>query len=475
MSAGRAAAPVLPWRDVAPRESRVAVVGGGFSGLMALVHLARAMPAARLALFERRPLRAPGVAYGGCDPSHLLNVPAARMGAFPDDAGGFHRWLEARRPGTFRADDFAPRTLFGEYLLETVAAALAEAGDRITLVRDAVVHLDRLPSRIEMLLASGRSTVADAVILAPGMPPARAPWNRVDHGAPRSALIADPWDPGAIDGIDPGAEVLVLGSGLTAIDVAQGLRRAGHVGRIRMVSRNGRLPLPHALPGEPAATLDAAALARGPAAAMHAVRALARVRLRDRLGWQAAVDAVRPHASAAWQSWSPAQRRRFLRHARPAWEVHRHRAPRAVLDDLGQQMLEGTVVVERGALAAIHASDGGMVEAQVKGPDGVWRSHRVARIFNCIGPAMGIRDTVDPMLGSLLRSGLAVEDEAGIGLRTAADGELVDRTGHPDDRILLVGALRRGDLWESTAVPELRVQAARAAAHVADALGRMRA
>ncbi|MFM8816597.1 MAG: pyridine nucleotide-disulfide oxidoreductase, partial [Phycisphaerales bacterium] len=91
-------------------------------------------------------------------------------------------------------------------------------------------------------------------------------------------------------------------------------------------------------------------------------------------------------------------------------------------------------------------------------------------IFNCIGPAMGIRDTVDPMLGSLLRSGLAVEDEAGIGLRSGPDGELVARSGIADDRIVLVGALRRGDLWESTAVPELRVQAARAAAHVAAAL-----
>ena len=471
MSLARPAAPALPWRDVTPRESTVAVVGGGFSGLMALVHLARAMPGARLALFERRPLRAPGVAYGGCDRSHLLNVPAARMGAFPDDAGGFHRWLESRRPGAFRADDFAPRALFGEYLLDTVSAALAEAGERISLVRDAAVHVDRLPSRIELLLASGRSTVANAVVVAPGMPPARAPWNRVDHGAPRSALIADPWEPGAVEGVDPGAEVLVLGSGLTAIDVAQGLRRAGHVGVIRMVSRNGRLPLPHALPGEPAAALDAAALAGGPAAAMHAVHALARARLRERLGWQAAVDAVRPHASAVWQSWSPAQRRRFLRHARPAWEVHRHRAPRVVLDDLGRQMLEGTIIVERGALAAIHPSGDGMVEAQVKGPDGAWRSYRVARIFNCIGPATGIRDTVDPMLGSLLRSGLAVEDAAGIGLRTGPDGELIDRAGHADDRVLLIGALRRGDLWESTAVPELRVQAARAAAHVARVLG----
>ncbi|MFM8818331.1 MAG: FAD/NAD(P)-binding protein, partial [Phycisphaerales bacterium] len=263
---------------------------------------------------------------------HLLNVPAGRMGAFPDDPGEFHRWLEARRPGTFRADDFVPRALFGEYLLETVAAALAEAGDRITLVRDAVVHVDRLPSRIELLLASGRSTVADAVIVAPAACPARAPWNRVDHGAPRGALIADPWETGAFEGIDPGAEVLVLGSGLTAIDVAQGLRRAGHVGVIRMVSRNGRLPLAHAVPGEPAATLDPAVLGGGPSAVMHAVRALARARAKAGLGWQGAVDAIRPHATAVWQSWTPAQRRRFLRLDRITGRgVQRHE--RAALDD----------------------------------------------------------------------------------------------------------------------------------------------
>jgi uncharacterized NAD(P)/FAD-binding protein YdhS len=133
-------------------------------------------------------------------------------------------------------------------------------------------------------------------------------------------------------------------------------------------------------------------------------------------------------------------------------------------------MIEGTVVVERGALVALHPAPADAVEAQVKGPDGAWRSHRVARIFNCIGPAMGIRDTVDPMLASLLRSGLAVEDGTGIGLRTGTDGELVGRSGVGDDRILLVGALRRGDLWESTAVPELRVQAALAAARAAAAL-----
>ena len=457
----------------APAECDVAIVGGGFSGLMSLVHLVRALPAARITLFERRPLRAPGVAYGGCDRSHLLNVPAARMGAFPEDPGAFHRWLQSRRPGAFGPDDFAPRSLFGEYLLEAVSEALSPAGERIALVRDAVVHVDRLPSRIELLLASGRSTVADAVIVAPGMPPARAPWNSVDHGAPRAALVADPWEAGSMDGIEPTAEVLVLGSGLTAIDVAQGLRRAGHVGVIRMVSRNGRLPLPHAVPGEPPATLDPATLAGGPSSVMRALRSLAMQRMRDRLGWQGALDAIRPHVTAVWQSWTPVERRRFLRHARPAWEVHRHRAPRSVLDDLGQQMLEGSVVVERGSLSALHSGPRGMVDAQVKGPDGVWRSHLVARVFNCIGPAMGIRDTVDPMLSSLLRSGLAVEDEAGIGLRTGAGGELIGRSGHADDRMLLVGALRRGDLWESTAVPELRVQSARAADLVARSLGRL--
>lgn len=462
------------WSEDAPHECDVAVVGGGFSGLMTLVHLCRLLPGGRFALIERRPRPAPGVAYGACDDAHLLNVPAGRMGAFAEEPGGFHAWLSRTLPGAHGPDDFVPRALFGRYLRELAGAELAAARGRVSMVRDAVVHLERVPFGVELVLASGRSMVARAAVLAPGLPPARTPWAKVDHGAPREALCVDPWEPGSLAVTPRDAEVLVLGSGLTAIDIVQGLRRAGHRGPIHLVSRNGRLPLPHAVPGEAPMQLPAERFAGGPARALAALRAAARERAAAGLGWQGTVDSIRPHVSSIWRSWTPAQRRRFLRVARPLWEIHRHRAPRAVLADIESQLAAGSVTLERGDLADLRPAAGGGADAVIRRRDGSARSYRVARVFNCIGPGMSVRDTIDPMLGSLLRGGLASPDELGLGLRTDGDGHLVGADGTVDARLLLVGALRRGDLWETTAVPELRVQAAAAARAAAVAAGASR-
>lgn len=264
------------WSEDAPHECDVAVVGGGFSGLMTLVHLCRLLPGGRFALIERRPRPAPGVAYGACDAAHLLNVPAGRMGAFAEEPGGFHAWLSRAIPGAHGPDDFVPRALFGRYLREVVDAELGAARGRVSMVRDAVVHLERVPFGVELVLASGRSMVARAAVLAPGLPPARTPWAKVDHGAPREALCVDPWEPGSFAVEPRDAEVLVLGSGLTAIDIVQGLRRAGHRGKIHLLSRNGRLPLPHAVPGEAPMQLAADRFAGPPARALAALRAAAR-------------------------------------------------------------------------------------------------------------------------------------------------------------------------------------------------------
>jgi uncharacterized NAD(P)/FAD-binding protein YdhS len=162
-------------------------------------------------VFERRPLAAPGVAYGACDAEHLLNVPAARMGVFADRPTGFHEWLERTLPGRHRADEFVPRALFGRYLAESVSQTLAETKACAAFVRDAVVHIEPLGQRFELLLASGRTVLARGVILAPGLPPARAPWRAVDEGVTRKLLAHDPWDKSAVQGLASGGDAVLVG------------------------------------------------------------------------------------------------------------------------------------------------------------------------------------------------------------------------------------------------------------------------
>jgi uncharacterized NAD(P)/FAD-binding protein YdhS len=109
----------------------VAIIGAGFSGTMAAIHLLRQTDhRITVGLVERTSQFARGLADRTRDATHRLNVPAAKMGAFPDDIGGFYRWLQSR-PQRLRAvgvrtlhpNTFVPRMLFGEYLEDLLAEA----------------------------------------------------------------------------------------------------------------------------------------------------------------------------------------------------------------------------------------------------------------------------------------------------------------------------------------------------------------
>jgi len=473
--AERARNPLGYGREPLP-QCDIAIIGGGFSGLMSAVRIAAAAPGASLSVFERRSRPGPGVAYGACDGEHLLNVPAARMGAFAEKPTAFHEWLEREFPGRFGASDFAPRALFGRYLLETVQGSLGPSGSRPRFVSDGVVHLERHAFGFELLLASGRTVLARGVVLAVGLPQARAPWRAVGGDAlaaiPRKLLVDDPWESGALEGIPAAESVVVVGSGLTAVDVVLGLRRRGYRGKLVLVSRNGRFPLPHAAAHGAPPALDFAELARGPKEAFRLVRRTVRELAAHDHEWHGAIDGVRPHATKVWQAWSTEQRAYFLRRLRPYWEIHRHRVPPNLLALLDAERAAGTLELIAGGIAGITAVPGAeAIDVSVRDARGATRTIHAARVINCVGPAMSVVDTVDPLLGSLFRSGMTAADPLGLGLRSDAEGRLLDAQGVAQQGMRLVGALRRGELWESTAVPELRVQAAVAAESLARELG----
>ncbi len=473
--AARARNPLGFVREPLP-QCDVAIIGGGFSGLMSAVRIAAAAPGASLSVFERRLRSGPGVAYGACDGEHLLNVPAARMGAFAEKPTAFHEWLERESPGRYGASDFAPRAMFGRYMIEMVRGALEATNPPPRMVSDAVVHLERHAAGFELLLATGRTVIARGVVLAVGLPQARAPWRGVGGDAlaaiARKLLVDDPWEPGALDGVAADDTIVIIGSGLTAVDVTLGLRRRGHRGKVVLVSRNGRFPLPHAASHGAPPALDFAELARSPHDAFRLVRRTVRELAAHDHDWHGAIDGVRPHAAKVWQAWSPEQRAYFLRRLRPYWEIHRHRIPPHLLALLDADRAAGTLELISGGVTGIAAATGAeALDVTIKPARGAPQSLRAARIVNCVGPAMSVADTVDPLLASMFRSGMATADALGLGLRSDAEGRLLDSQLAPQRGIRLVGALRRGELWESTAVPELRVQAAVAAESLARELG----
>lgn len=424
----------------------VAIIGAGFSGTLQAINLLR-HDGPRATLIERAPVAGTGLAYGAAHPSHVLNVRASNMSAFPDDPGHFVRWLEARGVPNAPAA-FIPRVTYGAYLRELLEAALHESNGRLTLVRDEVQDVETDGGAIVRL--RGGDLHADAAVLAVGnLPPHDPPG--LDPAALSDRYKGDPWHPSVPEGLSSEDTVLVIGTGLTMIDVVLLLDARGFKGRIVALSRRGLLPRPHA-PGS-----DWDKLAERPAT--DASGLLRRVRRRSaEIGWRNAVDELRPFTQGMWGNASEAERARFLRHLRPWWDVHRHRLAPEVHARL-------VAVIERGQLEVIAGKtlgfaeqpDGIQVDFRRRGTEGTERLI-AQRIVNCTGPLGDLARTEEPLLQKLAARGVIRPDAAHLGIDVDNQGQTIAASGAANPNLYALGPMTRGAFWEIVAVPDIRTQ-----------------
>lgn len=428
------------------RDTRtVAIVGGGFSGALLALRLAGRPGIGRVRLIERNRRVGVGLAYGACADHHLLNVPVERLevGLQPR----FADWLTAQpdfAATSSVAETFAPRALYGRYIEERIAAATG-----LERIRGDAVRIEDNPRRV--ILRDGRSYDADAVVLATGnAPPAPLPGGDAMNGA---RTTPDPWAHDAFDGFGAGDRVLMIGAGLTMVDVALSLERRGHRGSLVAVSRRGFLPARHASGGAWAPFLGEA-VGQPARVALRLFRKALAGAAGAGVPWQRVMDAARPDAARVWRAWPPTERRRFLRHLRTRWDVHRHRMPPAVADAIDAMMRGGRLTVRAGRLVSCDERHDGLV-AQFMAPDGRPFTVIADRIINCTGPRSDFTGDETPLFADLRRRGLVRADPLGL---ASEDGALTDANGAPTRWLFAVGPLTRPALWEITAVPEIRVQ-----------------
>ncbi|HET6972280.1 MAG TPA: FAD/NAD(P)-binding protein, partial [Phenylobacterium sp.] len=394
--------------DPRGRGPVVAVIGGGFSGLLTAVHLLQRDRRVCVRLVERARRFARGRAYEAGHADHLLNVRAGNMSAFPDRPRHFVEWLAAEGEAA-GADSFVTRTRYGDYLQSLLRDEMGdpEIAGRLLLEADEAIALRRIGSRWRVELALGRAFEADACVLAVGLsPPADLP------GAEPAALaspayVADPWTLATADA--PRGQVLLLGSGLTMVDVALSLEAPDR--RLLAVSPHGLVSRSHG-PTRPSPAprgrLDT------PRAALATLRAHA-----EAVGWREAVDSIRPATVEIWRGWSLAERRRFLRHLRPWWDVHRHRMAPAVAARIASLVAAGRLTVGAGRLERL-SWDGGGFEAVIRGRgDGKAQAWRFDAVVNCTGPRGDLRSG-SPLLSELVASGAIRPDPLQLGAEVDA-------------------------------------------------------
>lgn len=450
-------APALPVDQPSTSAGRqVVIVGGGFCGTALAIHLLRSGdPDLRITLVERTARVARGQAYSPADPTHRLNVPAARMSLDPADPDDFLHWAGARL-GTLSPHALLPRRLYGEYLVDRLADAVLHQPGRLRLARARVLDVERAGNRWRALLDDGRTLPADELVLALGNGPAPMPPGLLGVAHDRR-LHRDATTPAAV-APDPAARVLVVGTGLTSLDVLHTLRARGHHGAVVAVSRHGRWPQPH-LPEVvwqgPLPSLDAPPPSRADAIAGWVRRQVAQAREHG-VPWQAAIDAVRLRLPSMWAALSEAERSALLRHHRPAWEVVRHRAPADAHAQRLDAEHDGALRTVAATLIDASAHDDG-ITVTWRGQDGRERA-TFDHVVLATGALSPVHDPDDPLGAALRHRGLVRPDSFGLGLHTDQDGAVLG--ADPADGLWALGSLRRPDALESTSVPDLAAQVA---------------
>ena len=431
----------------------VVIVGGGFAGVASAFHLLRrGGPDLRITLIERGPWLGRGIAYGVDSMVFRLNVPASMMSIDPEVKDDFVRWAGAES----NPNAFLPRARYGAYVVERFADAIRSSSGKFRVVRGEALSV----TDDAVVLLDGTRLPAGEVILATGIEPRMSASN-----LPADSRVVDAWDECALAALPRDGRLLVLGSGLTALDVLAFLDVHGFRGSVSVVSRRGLLPAPHAATPRPAPVLPESVLADAPHELLGTLRwgrAVVRHLVAQGACWQEAIDAFRPHVSRLWRQLPARDRASFVRSIRPYWDVVRHRAPvesHALVD--GWQR-GGRLERIAGSIAACRPTPSGL-DVTLRLSGGGTHEGTYSAIVRCIGPALVRSESEAPLVQSLISSGRASWDPAGLGIVTDRDGRLIEQAGRASDRIFALGALRRASSWETTSVPDITIHAAEVA------------
>ena len=434
--------------------AHIVVVGGGASGVLMATHLLTHPGRFRVTIVEGRNMLGCGIAYSTEDPQHLLNTRVQNMSAFPDDPDHFRRWLRTRAGHGDAPAAFVSRPTYGAYLADLLSPWQADPS-RLACIRRTCLRIDNGGTDMTIHLDDGQVLRADHVVLATG------------HVLPEpdpAGVLSGAWEPPA--DLDPDSRVIIIGTGLSMVDQVLSLMNRRHRGEIVALSRRGLMPRPHA-PANPL-RIDNADLPPDARAVtlFRWARDLARQAERDGGNWRDAVDGIRPHVSRLWAAMPVAERARFLRHAAPWWDIHRHRMPPESAARIAEAMGLGQLRLLRGRFLEA-GREGDRLVARIATPAGPARIE-AGRIVDCRGIRRDPLEHASPLFAALIADGTARIDPMRIGLDVSPDCGVIDRMGRPSARLHAIGPVSRAAFWEITAIPDIRAQTTILARRIAE-------
>lgn len=449
----------------------IAIIGGGYSGSVLALHLARRLGlASTIAIIEPRAEWGAGLAYSTLEDNHKINVPADRMGVSAEPIDRFNTWLQDRHPELLGDGDpehsYVARRWFGIFVRERLADALATTGVRCRHVASAAVDARRIEGGTEISLASGAPIRARLVAVATshGLPATPAGISDSVRASPK--FVENPWQNERLAKIAAHEEVLIIGAGLTMADVAASLLNRGHRGRITALSRRGLLARkngPSAAPRD----LDFAAWPAAPVTT-YVKMIRAEIERLEKTGesWRCVFTALREQSERLWSKLPIEERRRFLRHLKSFYDAHRYRMAPETADVIEAARRLGQIEILAARLRDVSVEADRFSVALTRRGSAAVERRTVSAIVNCTGPKQQLRADPTHFLGALIANGLASPDPLGLGLAVDRDFSLIG----PCRNIYALGPLTRERFGDTIGAPEIMLQAQSLAGVMASAL-----
>jgi uncharacterized NAD(P)/FAD-binding protein YdhS len=441
--------------------SSIIIVGGGASGVLMAAHLLRRSDAdIRVTIVEKGPAFGKGIAYSTTLPDHVLNVSALGMSAYADDPEHFFRWLVEK--GQASSDNpaiYVPRHIYGEYLASVLADLRARktTTSRLHTIEEECLAVQPTASGVEVRLANGTSIIGHAAILAVG---------HEEQPSPDQAFAVRPGSENDTP-LDADAPVLILGTGLSMVDMWLSLESRGHRGPVVAVSRRGLLPSVHRK-GNPI-RLDRADIPLGTELSYFVRWFRDLIRATEKAGgnWRDVVDGLRPFNQLIWQNWPASAKRRFIEHTKAWWDIHRHRMPPPIHDRVSEAVGDGRIRLMAAKVTRVDETRGGYAATLQPRHRTETEIIQAARIYDCTGIVSDLSVGSNPVVRSLIDRGLARPDPLRIGLDVGSNCAILDEDGVPSERLYAIGPLTRSAFFEIDAIPDIRIQCAGVARHLA--------
>lgn len=457
---------------------KIGIIGGGFTGTMAAIQLIeKSVEPCEIIIINERETFCKGTSYNPYSVRHILNVVAAKMSAFPDKPDHFLDWVMSRaefksQDRVLIANSFLSRRLYGEYLKSNWDSAISAADAKkisVKVIDSFVIDLDVSESEVLLSLENDSKISVNKCVIATGNQIPGNPKIKNKEFYKSKNYFQNPWNIESVKNIHEDLPVLIIGNGLTMVDTVLGLLEQDFKGEIFSVSPNGFNILPHRHSGLKYSKLSEE-IKDNPSLYELVKLVNKHIKAVREFGVSAepVIDSLRPLTQKLWINFSDSEKKNFMFRLRHLWGVARHRIPLHTHDKIQQLRIESRLHILAGKIIDISESNNRIHVLYFDKKSGKSCDLIVSRIINCTGPETDLMKVEKSFLKNCLLKGIFTQDSLKLGIRTNTESfQVLDSNGKPHMNLFTIGSSLKGELWESTAVSELRVQAERLAEKIA--------